>query len=255
MGIFNGYFVDKLIYEGGIVLNIAIIEDDLQELENLKDCLNKYFCKREIIYNVEVFSNPDDLIRCIDKFDLVFLDIQLSSKQNGIEIGISIRKKNRDIKIIFVTNYSEYLIEGYKANADRYFIKPIKQKQFEIEIDNVIEDYLSRFAGFVDYKICNRKLYYQEISYIEFSKRKTYLHLVKGDILETPYSLKYWIEKVKSLSFSQPYKSIIVNLNQISGFSADGKDIILLNDKLLPLSKHFKKSFDQEYLHNIHKRM
>lgn len=232
---------------------IAIIEDDLQELDNLVSCLNNYFLKKEIEYHIVSFSDPEKLIDSVNNFDLVFLDIQLPNNQNGIDIGISIRNKNKDIKIVFVTNYSEYLIDGYKAHAHRYFIKPITQKQFDIEIDNVIQDYLLHFAGFVDSKICNEKIYYHDITYIEFSERKTYLHLINGKIFATPYSLKYWIGKLESFSFSQPYKSIIVNLNQISGFSKN--DIILISNETLPISKHFKKEFEEDYLHNIHKRI
>lgn len=234
-------------------MNIAIIEDDFQDLKNLTDCIHNYFSRKKIDYHIENFTNPNKLIPKIDDFDIVFLDIQLPNDQNGIDVGISISKNNKDIKKVFVTNYSEYLIEGYKAHADRYFIKPITQEQFDIEIDNVIEDYLSRFAGFFDDKICNEKIYYQEILYVEFSERKTYLHLITGRTIMTTYSLKYWKDELKALSFSQPYKSIIVNLNQISGFFK--KDIVLINNESVPISKHFKKTFEQDYLHNIHKRV
>lgn len=232
---------------------IAIIEDNIQELKNLTDCLHNYFMKKEMDYHIESYTNSTQLIHRIDRFDLIFLDIQLPNDKNGVEIGISLRKKNKDVKLIFVTNYSEYLIEGYKAHADRYFIKPITQEQFDIEIDNVIEDYLTRFAGFFDKKICHEKIYYHDILYIEFSERKTLLHFITGKIMITPYSLKYWTDKLKSFSFSQPYKSIIVNLNQISGFYKN--DIIMLNNETIPISKHFKKSFEKDYLHNIHKRI
>ena len=235
------------------MIKIAIMEDDIQELKNLKECINKYFADKGLEYHIEVLTSSKEIVQRSDSFDIIFLDIQLSDNQNGVDIGIAIRKKNKDIKIIFVTNYLEYSIEGYKAKADRYFIKPISQENFNLEMDNVIESYLSQFAGFIDEKISTRKICYQHIMYVEFLNRKTYLHLTTGEVLTTPYPLKYWKEKLESLSFSQPYKSIIVNLNQISGFTKT--DLILIDNKILPISKNFKKTFEQDYLHNIHKRI
>lgn len=234
-------------------MKIGIIEDDQKELDNLLNCIHHFFSNKDLSYQIDVYNNPDTLIQDIDEIDLVFLDIQIKHEKNGIDIGIELRKKNKDVKIIFVTNYSQFLIEGYKANANRYFIKPISQEHFDIEISNVIEDYLLNSAGFADYKICKNKIYYQDILYVEFIDRKTILHLLNGKQIPTNYPLKYWLDKLKLFPFSQTYKSIIVNLNHISGFTK--KDIMLVNDEIIPVSKHFRKNFEEAYVHNMHKRL
>lgn len=234
-------------------MNIAIIEDDDQELKNLLSCIQNFFTKKEFSYHIVVFTDPGKLLQAINDIDLVFLDIQISENINGIDIGIELRKRNKDIKIIFVTNYTKYLIDGYRANANRYFVKPISQNHFDVEINNVLEDYLQCFAGFIDTRISKHKIYFKDIVYIEFYDRKTILHLINGDKINTLYSLKYWKDKVDSFPFAQPYKSIIVNLNHISGFSKN--DIVLVNNEIIPLSKHYKKEFEDAYSHNIHRRM
>lgn len=235
------------------MMNIAVIEDDNQELENLIVCIKNFFTKKEISFHIDVFTDPDKLLQNINEIDLVFLDIQISKDTNGIDVGIELRKRNIDVKIIFVTNYTEYLIDGYRANASRYFVKPISQSHFDIEISNVVEDYLQRFAGFTDLRICTHKIYFQNILYIEFCNRRTILHLINGNKIKTIYQLKYWIDTVTAFPFAQSYKSIIVNLNQISGFSKN--NIILINNESIPLSKHYKKEFENAYYHNIHRRM
>ena len=62
----------------------------------------------------------------------------------------------------------------------------------------------------------------------------------------------HWIEKLSNKGFGQPYKSFLVNLDYVSGFSSDGKDIIMNNGEKIPLSKNFKKSFTNQYFANLH---
>lgn len=82
------------------MIKIAIMEDDIQELKNLKECINKYFADKGLEYHIEVLTSSKEIVQRSDSFDIIFLDIQLSDNQNGVDIGIAIRKKNKDIKII-----------------------------------------------------------------------------------------------------------------------------------------------------------
>lgn len=229
-------------------MKILIYEDNVIDLKNLLDCIKNFFTLESIQYEVKICNESDQIYKyCID-YDLVFLDIE-GNTENGIDIGRNIRKFNPDIKLIFITNYSKYLIDGYKANANRYFLKPINQDIFNIELKDVISDYLLNNVHFIDYKIYPKKIYVKNILYVEFKGRKTYLHLFSGKILETPYSLKYWIEKLQSYYFAQSYKCFLINLRHIS--SLTDIDIILLNGEKVPLSRTYKKSLEKAFLESM----
>lgn len=94
--------------------------------------------------------------------------------------------------------------------------------------------------------------YIIRICYIEFLNRHTIIHFVNNIEKKTTYPLKYWIEELSNKGFGQPYKSFLVNLDYVSGFSSDGKDIIMNNGEKIPLSKNFKKSFTNQYFANLH---
>lgn len=98
---------------------------------------------------------------------------------------------------------------------------------------------------------------YQKIKYIlkifyilSFFNRKTIIQFINGKSIQTNYPLKYWIEIAKNVPFAQPHKSFLVNLNYISALQKN--DIIMLNDDLIPLSRHFKRNFLEEYKENLH---
>ena len=171
---------------------------------------------------------------------------------NGIEIASKIRTYNRSSIIIITSSFKKYLIDGYKIEAKRYLIKPIDEKVFNIEMQSVLSTSFKQQSGFFDKKISQYKIHYKDMLYIEFLNRHTIIHFVNNIEKKTTYPLKHWIEKLSNKGFGQPYKSFLVNLDYVSGFSSDGKDIIMNNGEKIPLSKNFKKSFTNQYFANLH---
>lgn len=232
-------------------MKILIYEDNQNDLNNLLQCIYNYFCKTELEYIVETTVNSKFIIDNHLNYDLIFLDVEVLG-ESGIEVGCKVRRKNHDVRIIFVTSYSKYLIDGYKAQANRYFVKPVQQEDFDIEINNVISDYLDDFSGFYDETLSVNKIYFNKILYLEYINRKTFIHFLSGEVITSNYPLKYWLEFLKNRDFAQPYKSIIVNLKQISGFTK--AEIILNNEERLPISRFFKKNLEFEYVNCLHRR-
>ena len=140
-------------------------------------------------------------------------------------------------------------IDGYKINADRYFIKPIDQNEFNIEMETIVNQYLKQYMGFYDNKISYTKIFFKDILYIEFFNRKTMIHYLNGTIKETPYTLKHWIELLNTNSFAQIHKALIVNLDYIDDLKS--KEVKLINKESLPLSRHYKKIFMDKYISNL----
>lgn len=227
-------------------MKILIYEDNDNDTYSIKNLIDNYFLNKPINYEIVECTSTSFLFENIDNWDLIFLDIEIN-KENGIEIGKEIRKKNSDARIIIISNYSKYLIDGYKIQADRYFLKPIKQDEFNIEFENVINRYLKEYEGIFDEKIQKKKIYFKDIVYVEFADRKTKIHLLNSKEIITPYPLKYWEEILKEEHFfAKPHKSFIINLQFISGFSKS--DIILVTAEVIPLSRHYKQSFNESYL-------
>lgn len=233
-------------------MNILIFEDNSADLNDLLKCIEDFFSMIHLEYHVKVCSNSDYIYNHHLKYDLIFLDIQVD-KENGIDIACKVRTENRNIAIIFITNYTKYLIEGYRAQANRYFVKPIHQEEFNIEMENVISVFLNEYDGFYDKKISIEKIYYKQVVFIEFFNRKTILHFSSGEQIPTKYSLKDWIKKLEEKSFAQPYKSLLINLTHISGFTKN--EIILDTGEYLPISRGFREDFKLKYIKCLHSRI
>lgn len=117
--------------------NILVIDDDEDIL-----AVNKiYFTKQG--FNVILVSTAHEGIRYIEslRFDCIVLDINLPDI-DGFEV-CTIAKNNRDVPVIFVSNYleEEKRINGFLSGGDDYLTKPYSLKELELRILARIKSY------------------------------------------------------------------------------------------------------------------
>lgn len=106
--------------------------------------------------------------------------------------------------------------------------------------------YLQQNNGFINQRISNEKILFSDILYIDTYNRKTRIHFTNGKILNTSLTMKEWVASLDSEIFNQPHKSYIVNLTYISSIS--DKDLYLINNEIIPISRNIKKQFQQHYI-------
>ena len=149
-------------------MNILIYDDNLKDIEHLLFCLNGLFQKTNLDYQTHICKSKTEVIQNISKADLLFLDMEIHNEK-GIDLGLELNTINHNCRIVITTSYSKYAIDGYKIHADRYFIKPINQLEFNLEMRAVIKKYIKKSVGFYDDKISPYKIFVQDILYIEFT--------------------------------------------------------------------------------------
>lgn len=115
-------------------MNIIVADDERLAMENMLSLLRKLEPDAEITG----FTETDDVFEYIENnhVDIAFLDIEMG-EYNGIELA----KKCKDIapylNIIFVTGYSEYMIDAFRLHASGYLVKPVRSADLKAELDNL----------------------------------------------------------------------------------------------------------------------
>ena len=226
-------------------MKILIFDDNKNDIKHLTNCLKTFFKNKNISYQIKTCQNKEELLNDIDCYDFLFLDIELG-QENGIDLGLELQKVKHHCRIIITTNYSKYAIDGYKIQAERYFIKPIHQQEFDLEMNTVIKNYIKDNNYFFNKKVCDSKIYIKDILYIEFIDRKSMIHKLNGEIIMTNCTLKYWYDQFGIYNFAYPYKAFLVNLKYVNALYK--KDIRLTNGEMIPLSRHYKKEFETKYI-------
>ena len=191
------------------------------------------------------------------QIDAIFTDINMPDL-NGLDFAKSVAHDNsRGPIMVFTTAYSEYAIEGYKANAVGYLLKPYSFEEFETAAQKVKEISEIRQQAFTDvttqadddeniifvksdYKIVRINI--DSISYIEAMSE--YLRISCDDRPKPVIvllSMKKIEEHLPSSTFMRIHRSFIINLKKISEVKKN--HVVIEGDISLPIGDNYKEAF------------
>ena len=187
--------------------------------------------------------------------EVIFLDINMPDL-NGMDFAKSLEKDHsKGPVMVFTTAYSEYAIEGYKANAVGYLLKPYSFDEFQAAADKARDIVAIRQQALTevstgeeddtiyvksDYRIV--RIAIGDIRYIEAMSE--YLRIA-CDGRDKPVivllSMKRIEEHLPSSRFMRIHRSYIINLNKISEVKKN--HVVLEGDVSLPIGDNYKDAF------------
>lgn len=201
------------------------------------------------------FASSEDLLASWESglsVELLFLDIQIPGELSGMALAKIIRQRDPTVSIVFVTNYSDYVFEGYVVNALRYLKKPVNRE----DIFQCLDIAYRRFSLLSEKKLSivrrDQRLVipYRDIVYIEIQSHYLQLTLYQStDKPEIRARLRDFAAALPQSLFCQCHRSYIVNLDHIRRFTRDS--LTLSNHATIPVSQTFvsmlKKRYDWYY--------
>jgi len=186
-----------------------------------------------------------------DKADLLFLDIQMP-ELTGIQLMKIIKDK---CKVILITAYAQYALEGYEHDVVDYLLKPVTLDRFMIAVGKAKSRLGERSAGIAEvsgndvsvpikpadalfikteYRI--QRVDLVSIDYIEALRDYVAIHTNAGKIL-TLESMKQMEASLPEDQFIRIHKSYIINRNRID-FIERGR--IVIGTAYLPIGDTYK---------------
>lgn len=110
-----------------MTLNISIFEDQQIFADSLTMLIKKWSEKFKICTDIKYYNDGSQISEnIINTSDIIFMDIEMN-QMDGMSASKIIRSFNKNVPIVFVTNYKHFVFDGYKVDAFRYLLKPIKQ--------------------------------------------------------------------------------------------------------------------------------
>ena len=117
------------------MLRIAICDDDINARDALRIQLESILMEEteKIVYEFVAGQTVVNwLLKHPGEIDLLFLDVEMPGL-NGMETAERIREFDKNMILVFVTGYTDYVFDGYRVGALDYVIKPAgKERLYEI---------------------------------------------------------------------------------------------------------------------------
>ncbi len=177
--------------------------------------------------------------------DLIFLDIQMPDL-SGLQLASII--DTFKTKVIFTTAFDHYALDGFKADAIDYLLKPISYTDF-LKSALKAQRYISGAVPTVfpesgslmvkaDYKL--HRIDFNDIIYLEAVRDYVAIYTESSGKILTLSTLKSIETSLPSQVFARVHRSFIVNVIKVKTIEHNR---IIFGKSLIPISDAYKKSF------------
>ncbi len=168
----------------------------------------------------------------------MILDIEMP-EIDGMSAAATLRDRNKNTYILFLTNHEEIMREAFAVRAFRFFSKPVNPAELygaltEIENEIFCSVKLSVFSGGV-----HSVIRLSDIVYLEAYGDGTYI-FTKNNVYDTKNQLVYWRRFLEGRGFFQVNRTIIVAVDKIDSYTCR---TVTVRDMEFSLSRFKVKEF------------
>ena len=212
--------------------------------ERLAGSIAAWSKERGAMIQIMKFQSGEEILFEIENsgdFTAVFLDIELSGI-NGIETAEKIRKQNRFISVVFVSQYDTYFKDMFRDMYPVQFLeKPARQCKIFRIMDQIEEQQKYVFENFqfrYNHHIYSINL--REVMYFVSDRRTVRILLMTG----REYRLYDKLDEVERMlkryknPFVRIHQSYLVNSIHIENYHR--RRVMLRNKDILPVSRSRK---------------
>lgn len=217
---------------------IGICDDNKIDLSTVRRIVSHTLFQVDDI-NIIEYGSGAEVIRDIEtgvfSCELLYLDIFMD-EIDGMGVAKYIRDHEVDVDIIFVTNSTEHVYEGYMYKAFAYILKdtveeklPDATLRYMKEISTAEEHLNVTSEGVV------KRIPISRINYIESDARKLILHL-KSESVSFYGKLSELEEVLGDKGFTRIHQSYMVKDSAVTKYT---KAVVCIGDVELPVSRKY----------------
>lgn len=196
------------------------------------------------------FSSAQEAVRTVldGEVDLVFLDIQMP-QLNGLEFARIIPPGCR---VVFITAFEQYAVQGFKVNALDYLLKPVSYDDFLSSVNRAMQwhDMRRAAAGLgddpryimvkTDYKLMQIPL--DDILFIEGLKDYVKIYLAQDNrSVMTLMGMRTLEQYLPPSMFMRVHRSYMVNLSRIRLIE---RNRVIFGTHQVPVSESYRAAFN-----------
>lgn len=244
-------------------MNIAICDDNFGDIKYLENLILEAAVGIDKIFFHE-FSNGTELLKYYNKFDIVFLDIEMQGKLEGIETAEQIRNKDKETLISFYSVHDLPASRIVEVRPFSYLVKFSAKEKLQNKLRQILrkadenrnkdslvvsydgKTYLISLSDIVYISILDKGslIWLTEKRAEEIIRESKKIHTHFEPVLKSGIKLEMYYEQLKDKGFIYAKKSYIINAMHVI---ARLKDTVVLTGNIeLTVARSKKKQFDHQ---------
>lgn len=227
------------------IFRIAICDDNIPMCSEIENSVMEYAKQENVLLSVEIYYTGDKLCNDLKNgivYDLIFLDIELGSTCNGVNVGRFIRDelRNEAIQITYISSYKKYALDLFKVRPMDFLIKPITADMILGSLKTALR-LSDKIAMTFQYKKGRdwNKVYIKDILYFKSNDREVDMITIKEKI-SFYGSLESIYDQLGQYHFFYAHKSFLVNYLHIREFSYDS--LVMSNKEIIRIAQNRRKA-------------
>lgn len=225
---------------------IAICDDNSADTDYLSSLIKGWAAETGRIIDIATFSSAEAFLFNYEdnkNYDILMLDIEMG-QMNGVELAKKIRSSDREVQIIFITGYNDYIADGYDVEALHYILKPVHADKLNSVLERACEKIKKNEAALLfDLPDGMVRIPLYEIRYIEVRSNYITIHSNREISVKTTLSK---VEQELDDAFFRVGRSFIVNMRYIRRIAKT--EVILENETAVPLSRGMYKPLNEAFI-------
>lgn len=196
--------------------------------------------------DITEYESAEDIIEQMPRLDVLFLDIKLPG-MSGLELAAAHSYLFKNTKLVLLTGYEEYSLDGYEVNAFRMFIKPLQDWQLDKLFRDIGKAEILHKKLMVRGDGMDIDIVLSDIVYIE--AHNNYCNVVTNEKAWRCYkSLLQLMEELPELIFFRTHKSYIVNMYHVPYGKVEWNSIRMSNGVKINVAIKKRKKFERAYM-------
>lgn len=228
-------------------MKIIVCDDSGKDRETLIGLLREYELDKDIEFEITEYDSAETLlgnIAALQDCQIIFMDINMG-QTSGLEAAGQIKSLYPGVRLVLVTAYMSYVLEGYKVKASRFLVKDDLSISITECMDALVGE-IEQEAQRMEFPFVegNAKLKVGDIIYIETDKHKNVFYTPEGS-----YSIYRKLdeleEELRDFGFVRIHRSFLVNMRYIKKINSyvmtltTGKEISVPKTRYAEVKKQY----------------
>ncbi len=222
-------------------MKIAVLDDNKNITDLLTGYIEKFGQENRISMQAVVYHHPNTFLsNYTHDYDLVLMDIEMPGL-NGIDTAKELRRMDKRVVLIFITNMAQYAINGYEVEAVDFVVKPVAYADFSLKLNKAMryikqnnnkKIVLNTQEGIVNVLI-------SDVFYVEVIRHYLVYHTVNGDYTVRGV-MKETEKELADYHFARINQGYLANLKYVESIYGN---VTKVAGKELSISRNKKSDF------------